>query len=69
MKPNVGGVDRVARIAIGTVLFSMTAGSNVIGLWGLLGVIPLITGFMEFCPLYAMLGICTSNKPPRGLFL
>jgi len=69
MKPNVGGIDRIARITLGAVLFSMTAGSDVIGLWGLLGVIPLITGFMEYCPLYAMFGICTSDKPAVGLFL
>ncbi|MEI7950180.1 MAG: DUF2892 domain-containing protein [Gammaproteobacteria bacterium] len=59
---NVGGVDRVVRIIIGLVLFGMTCFSNVIGLWGLLGVIPLITGFMRFCPLYTLLGFSTCKR-------
>ena len=56
MKCNVGGIDRILRIAVGALLVALAA-SNVIGLWGWLGVIPLATGLFRFCPAYPLLGI------------
>lgn len=56
---NVGNVDRTVRMVLGTVLFLISATSNKIGLWGLIGIIPIITGFMRTCPLYSLLGINT----------
>lgn len=56
MKFNVGGIDRVLRIAVGLVLVSLAA-SNVVGVWGWIGVIPLATGLFKFCPLYYIVGI------------
>jgi Protein of unknown function (DUF2892) len=56
MKCNVGGIDRVLRIAVGLVLIGLAA-SNVVGLWGWIGIVPLATGLFRFCPLYPMLGI------------
>lgn len=56
---NVGGVDRTLRIVIGSALFAVSCFSNAIGLWGLIGLIPLISGFMRFCPLYAVVGFST----------
>lgn len=50
--------DRGIRIVIGLVLLSLT----VIGpktLWGLVGLIPLITGLVGFCPLYRLIGVST----------
>jgi hypothetical protein len=58
MKANVGNLDRVARIVLGLGLLSMT----VMGpqTWfGLLGLIPLATATMGFCPLYTVFGIST----------
>ena len=56
MKCNVGGVDRVLRIAVGLVLTSLAA-SNVVGAWAWVGIVPLVTGLFRFCPLYPLLGI------------
>ncbi|HTR01423.1 MAG TPA: DUF2892 domain-containing protein [Candidatus Acidoferrum sp.] len=56
---NVGGIDRAARMIIGGVLCLITTTSDAIGLWGLIGTIPLVTGFMCYCPLYSLLGINT----------
>lgn len=56
---NVGGVDRLARIAVGVILLGLVA-AGVIGLWGLIGLIPLATGGFGFCPLYKPFGINTS---------
>ncbi len=61
MSVNEGTVDRTLRIVIGLGLLSLT----VIGpqtLWGLLGLIPLITGVIGFCPAYALLRV---NTCPR----
>ncbi|VUZ24565.1 Uncharacterised protein [uncultured Comamonas sp.] len=58
MKANMGGVDRVLRILVGIVLLSLAATGQV-GWWGWLGVVPLATGLMRFCPLYTLLGIST----------
>ena len=51
MKFNVGGLDRMLRIALGLVLIVLAA-MGIIGWWGWLGVIPLATGLLRFCPLY-----------------
>ncbi|MBU3580830.1 DUF2892 domain-containing protein [Polynucleobacter sp. AP-Capit-er-40B-B4] len=56
MKCNVGGIDRVLRIAVGLVLIGLAV-SNVVGVWGWIGVVPLATGLFRFCPLYPILGI------------
>ena len=62
MQPNVGGIDRFLRITIGALLFTVTTTSTAIGLWGLLGAIPLITGFMRYCPLYAVVRFSTCKS-------
>ena len=61
MKCNVGGIDRVLRIAMGLVLVGLAA-SNVIGAWGWIGIVPLATGLFRFCPLYPVLGINSCGK-------
>lgn len=61
MKANVGGIDRILRIVLGLVLIGLTL-SGTIGVWGWLGVVPLATGFISFCPLYPLLGINTCAK-------
>jgi len=58
MSPNVGSIDRVIRIAIGIVLLSLIfVGPHT--LWGLIGIVPLLTAFVGYCPLYRVLGIDT----------
>ena len=60
MKANVGQLDRIVRIAAGIVLLSLIVLVPGPGRWwGLLGVIPLATASLSFCPLYSLLGIST----------
>jgi len=58
MKPNVGGIDRIARVVLGVVLIGLAA-TGTIGAWGWLGVVPLATAAIGWCPPYAMLGWST----------
>lgn len=60
MKLNVGGIDRIARILIGLVLIGLTLTGNI-GVWGWLGVVPLATGAIGWCPPYAIFGINTCS--------
>jgi hypothetical protein len=55
MKSNVGGIDRVLRIVVGLVLIALTL-TGTIGVWGWIGLVPLATAAMGFCPLYTVLG-------------
>ena len=55
MKSNVGGIDRILRIAIGLVLIGLSV-TGAIGVWGWLGLVPLATGAIGWCPPYALLG-------------
>jgi hypothetical protein len=55
MKANVGGIDRVLRIVIGLALIALTF-TGAIGAWGWIGLVPLATAAMGFCPLYTVLG-------------
>lgn len=58
MKQNVHNTERVIRILIGLGLISLVfVGPQTV--WGWLGVIPLVTGIIGWCPPYAMLGIST----------
>ena len=52
MSPNVGMIDRGARIVIGLALI-LLALTHQIGLWGWIGIVPLATGLLGRCPLYA----------------
>jgi hypothetical protein len=55
---NEGVLDRVLRVIAGFVLLSLWAFGPKSSL-GLLGVVPLVTGLVGFCPLYRLLGIRT----------
>ncbi|NJD05130.1 MAG: DUF2892 domain-containing protein [Methylococcaceae bacterium] len=61
MTKNVGVKDKMARIGIGGLLILLTA-TGSIGPWGLIGLLPLITGLMGTCPAYTLLGIHTGDK-------
>lgn len=58
MKVNAGGFDRIARALIGIVLIALTL-AGTIGVWGWIGIVPLATAALGFCPLYTVLGINT----------
>jgi hypothetical protein len=58
MKKNEAVWDRGLRVVLGLGLLSLT----VVGpqtLWGLVGIVPLITGLWGFCPAYRLFGIST----------
>lgn len=58
MKKNQGNIDRIIRVLVGLGLLSLVfIGPQT--LWGLVGLIPLLTGLMGFCPLYKILGLDT----------
>lgn len=63
MDSNVGGIDRVLRIVAGLVILALGL-VGPLGWWGLIGLVPLATGVMRFCPAYTLLGIRTC--PPGG---
>jgi hypothetical protein len=58
MTSNVGGIDRILRIGAGVVLVGLAA-TGTIGAWGWIGVVPLLTGAVGFCPVYPLLGMNT----------
>nr|WP_326531223.1 DUF2892 domain-containing protein [Rhodoferax sp.] len=60
MKLNVGGIDRIVRIVAGLALIGLTLTGNI-GVWGWLGVVPLATGAIGWCPPYAIFGINTCS--------
>ena len=57
-KTNVGGIDRILRIVAGLALIALTL-SGTIGVWGWIGVVPLLTAALGSCPLYTVLGMNT----------
>ena len=63
MKANVGGIDRMLRIVVGLALIVWAAalGGPV---WAWIGIVPLATGVIKFCPVYPIFGIrtCSSDK-------
>ena len=67
MKANVGGVDKILRIVVGLGLLSLTLilEGNA-RWWGLVGLVPLLTGVVNFCPLYALLGLNTCPVKSKG---
>jgi len=60
MKSNMGNVDRIIRIVVGLIIIIW--GFAVSSWWGLIGLIPLLTGLLNFCPLYKLLGISTNKS-------
>ena len=61
---NEGGVDRTVRIITGLVVLSLIfVGPK--SLWGLVGVVPLLTGLVGTCPLYTLVGMSTCPSKAR----
>lgn len=61
MKKNVGGVDKTLRIVVGIVLIGLAAVGQI-GVWGYIGVIPLATGLLGWCPAYLPFGMTSCCK-------
>jgi len=56
--PNVGSIDRILRIAVGALLIVLAA-TGQIGVWGWIGVVPVLTGTLRWCPAYLPFGLST----------
>jgi hypothetical protein len=66
MKQNVGNVDRWIRIVLGVALLSLLVFLNGPIRWiGLIGLVPLVTGIINFCPIYTLLGISTKKDQTK----
>jgi len=58
---NIGSLDRALRVIVGIALIAMVfVGPETP--WGWIGVVPLGTGLVSFCPLYRLFGICTNSR-------
>ncbi len=67
MKANVGGIDKILRIVVGAALLSLVLFiEGNARWWGLVGLVPLLTGLFNFCPLYTLLGIRTCPVQKAG---
>jgi hypothetical protein len=67
MKANVGGIDRILRIAVGIALLAAVALFEGSARWlGLVGLLPLATGIFGYCPAYVPFGFstCPLQKNP-----
>ena len=58
MKTNEGTIDRALRVIAGLALVGL-ADTGTIGAWGWIGIVPIATGLIGWCPAYTMLGINT----------
>ena len=66
MKPNVGSVDRALRVVAGLALISLVFFGPQTN-WGWIGLVPLLTAGIGYCPAYTLLGIRTCKVPTDTL--
>ncbi|HEY3400642.1 MAG TPA: DUF2892 domain-containing protein [Geothrix sp.] len=63
MQANIGSTDKAVRIVAGLALLSLVFLLKGNVRWfGLIGLVPMATAFMQFCPLYTLLGVNTGPK-------
>ena len=60
MKANVGSIDRILRVLVGLVLIACVFVGPRTPL-GWIGIVPLLTGMVSFCPLYSVIGVKTRS--------
>ncbi len=66
MKKKIGTVDKWIRIVLGLALLALFVwGTGAARWWGLLGLIPLITALLGYCPLYSLLKINTNKQKDK----
>ena len=58
MAANVGGIDKILRIVAGAGLVGAAA-AGMLPVWGYIGIVPLATGLMGWCPAYSLIGLNT----------
>ncbi|WP_308388314.1 DUF2892 domain-containing protein [Acidithiobacillus sp. AMEEHan] len=61
MQKNAGMVDRAIRVLVGMALLALVfVGPHTP--WGLIGILPLVTGLVGYCPAYSLFGLRTCSK-------
>ena len=60
MTQNIGSIDRGLRIVVGLALIGLTLAGNI-GPWGWIGVVPLATAVIGWCPAYSLIGASTKK--------
>ena len=65
MKANVATLDRALRIGAGLSLIGLAV-AGVIGPWGYVGIVPVLTGLLRVCPAYSLLGISSCLGEARS---
>lgn len=60
MQCNIGKTDRTIRLLAGVGIIA--AGVYFQSWWGAIGIVPLVTGTLRWCPPYQLLGISTDRK-------
>lgn len=58
MAANVGGIDKTVRIVAGAGLIGATV-AGMLPVWGYIGIVPLATGLLSWCPAYTLFGMNT----------
>ena len=64
MQTNVGSADKTIRIVVGIAMIA--AGIMYQNVWGAVGLVPLATALMGWCPPYSLLGIRTCSLKKNG---
>jgi hypothetical protein len=59
LKKNVGNIDSIIRVILGTLIVGIGLYYN--SYWGFIGLIPVISGAVSFCPVYKITGVSTIN--------
>ncbi|NVK20030.1 MAG: DUF2892 domain-containing protein [Methylocystaceae bacterium] len=68
MTKNVGSIDKILRIIVGLVLLAYGLGFIAPGTgynaWGFIGIVPIVTALLGWCPAYTLIGLntCPANK-------
>jgi len=60
LKANVGNTDRIIRFVLGAVI--IVVGFYFKSWWGVVGVVPIVTGLLNYCPAYNLIGVSTKKK-------
>lgn len=68
MVKNVGSIDKILRIVVGLVLLAYALGFIAPGtgynVWGFIGIVPIVTALLGWCPAYTLIGVktCPADK-------
>ena len=60
MKTNVGNSDRIIRFILGAVIIAL--GFYFKSWWGVVAIVPILTGLLNFCPIYNIIGVSTKKN-------